>query len=49
MAEGDADEGQGVTLNAPNVTVPTNFYVVATLTNGVSQQSIMKRLVVTPR
>lgn len=49
MAEGDADEGQGVTLNAPNVTTPTNFYVVATLTNGVSQQSIMKRLVVTPR
>jgi hypothetical protein len=49
MAEGDADEGQGVTLNAPNVSTPTTFYVVATLTSGVSQQSIMKRLVVTPR
>lgn len=49
MAEGDADEGQGVTLNAPNVSTPTTFYVVATLTSGVSQQSIVKRLVVTPR
>jgi hypothetical protein len=49
MAEGNADEGQGVTLNAPNVSAPTTFYVVATLTNGVSQQSIVKRLVVTPR
>ena len=49
MAEGDADEDQGVTLNAPNVTTPTTFYVVATLTSGVSQQSIVKRLYVTPR
>jgi hypothetical protein len=49
MAEGNAAEGQGVTLNAPDVNSPTTFYVVATLTNGVSQQSIVKRLVVTPR
>jgi hypothetical protein len=49
MAEGNATEGQGVTLNAPDVSTPTTFYVVATLTNGVSQQSIVKRLVVTPR
>lgn len=49
MAEGDADEGQGVTLRAPDVTTPTTFYVVATLTSGVSQQSIVKRLYVTPR
>jgi hypothetical protein len=49
MAEGDADEGQGVTLNAPNVSTPTTFYVIATLTNGITQQSIVKRLVVTPR
>jgi len=49
MAEGDADEGQGVTLRAPDVTAPTTFYVVATLTSGVSQQSIVKRLYVTPR
>lgn len=49
MAEGNAGEGQGVTLNAPDVSSPTTFYVVATLTNGVAQQSIVKRLVVTPR
>lgn len=49
MAEGDADEGQGVTLRAPDVTTPTTFYVVATLTSGVAQQSIVKRLYVTPR
>lgn len=49
LAQGDADEGSGVTLSAPNVTTPTTFYVVATLTSGVSQQSIVKRLVVTPR
>lgn len=49
VAEGDAGEGQGVTLNAPDVTTPTTFYVVATLTNGVSQQSIVKHLYVTPR
>ena len=49
MAQGDADDSSGVTLNAPTVTTPTTFYVVATLTNGVAQQSIMKRLVVTPR
>jgi hypothetical protein len=49
LAQGDADENSGVTLNAPNVSTPTTFYVVATLTSGVSQQTIVKRLVVTPR
>jgi hypothetical protein len=49
LSQGDADEDNGVTLNAPNVSTPTTFFVVATLTNGVSQQSIVKRLVVTPR
>ncbi len=49
LAQGDADESNGVTLNAPTVTTPTTFFVVATLTSGVAQQSIVKRLVVTPR
>lgn len=49
LAQGDADDTNGVTLTAPNVSIPTTFYVVATFTNGVSQQSIVKRLVVTPR
>lgn len=50
LAQGDADEDSGgVTLTAPSVTTPTTFFVVASLTSGVSQQSIVKRLVVTPR
>lgn len=49
LSEGDAGNEMGVTLNAPNVSAPTTFFVVATLTSGVSQQSIVKRLVVTPR
>lgn len=50
LAQGDADEETGgVTLTAPSVTAPTTFFVVASLTSGVSQQSIVKRLVVTPR
>lgn len=49
VAEGNANEGEGVSINAPIVSSPTTFYVVATLTSGVSQQSIVKRLYVTPR
>jgi hypothetical protein len=49
IAEGNANEDQGIAINAPNVSTPTTFYVVATLTTGVSQQSIVKRLYVTPR
>ncbi|HET7812875.1 MAG TPA: hypothetical protein VFL13_00725 [Candidatus Baltobacteraceae bacterium] len=49
VAEGDVGQGGALSLNAPNVRVPTTYFVVATLTNGVAQQSIMKRLVVTPR
>ncbi len=49
VAEGDAGEGGSLSLNAPNVTSPETFFITATLTKGVSQQTIMKRLVVTPR
>lgn len=49
LSEGDVGEGGAVTLNAPNVGTPTAFFVVATFTSGVSQQSVMKRLTVTPR
>ncbi len=49
VAQGDAGDSGGVTLTAPNVSTPTTFFVVATLTSGVAQQSIVKRLVVTPR
>jgi hypothetical protein len=49
VAQGDIAEGGTLSLNAPSVSSPATFFIVATLTNGVSQQSIMKRLVVTPR
>lgn len=49
LSEGDAEKDTGVTLMAPDVSSPTTFYVVATLTSGISQQSIVKRLYVTPR
>ncbi len=49
VAQGDAGDSGGVTLTAPNVSTPTTFFVVATLTNGIAQQSVVKRLVVTPR
>lgn len=50
LEQGDADQGNPqVSITAPNVTGVTTFYVVATLTNGVAQQSIVRRLVVTPR
>jgi hypothetical protein len=49
LSEGDTGDTDAVSLNAPAVTTPTTFFVVATLTSGVSQQSIVKRLVVTPR
>ena len=50
MAQGDVDaSNDAVTLNAPTVTAVTTFYVVATATSGVSQQTSVHRLVVTPR
>jgi hypothetical protein len=50
MAQGDVDSSNdAVTLNAPTVSAVTTFYVVATATSGVSQQTTVHRLVVTPR
>jgi hypothetical protein len=50
MAQGDVDaSNDAVTLNAPTVSAVTTFYVVATVTSGVSQQTTVHRLVVTPR
>lgn len=50
MAQGDVDaSNDAVTLNAPTVSAVTTFYVVATATSGVSQQTTVHRLVVTPR
>jgi hypothetical protein len=50
VEQGDASEGDGgVSLSAPAVSAVTTYYVVATFSSGVSQQSIVRRLVVTPR
>jgi hypothetical protein len=43
-----AEDG-AISITAPSVSSVTPFYVVATYTVGVSQQSIVRRLVVTPR
>lgn len=50
VEQGDASEGDGgVSISAPTVSGVTTYYVVATFSSGVSQQSIVRRLVVTPR
>lgn len=50
IAEGDVPEGQdAVQLTAPDVSVTTTYYVIASVTQGVSQQSIVRQLVVAPR
>lgn len=50
VEQGSVSESDGaISISAPAVTSVTNFYVVATYTQGVSEQSIVKRLVVTPR
>jgi hypothetical protein len=50
IEQGSVSDSDGaISISAPAVTTVTNFYVVATYTQGVSEQSIVKRLVVTPR
>jgi hypothetical protein len=50
VEEGSVSAEDGaISITAPSVKSVTPFYVVATYTEGVSQQSIVRRLVVTPR
>jgi hypothetical protein len=44
-----SQEDGAISITAPTVSSVTTFYVVATFTAGVSEQSIVRRLVVTPR
>jgi hypothetical protein len=44
-----SDAGGAISITAPDVSAVTTFFVVGTFSNGVSQQSIVRRLVVTPR
>lgn len=47
---GDVPEDQdAVTLSAPNVTVPTTYYVMANISDGVSEQTLVHKLTVSPR
>ena len=48
VAQGDGSEGT-VAIAAPMVRSVTSYFVVASFTDGFGQQSIVKRLVVTPR
>lgn len=44
-----SQEDGAISITAPSVNAVTTFFVVATFTAGVSEQSIVRRLVVTPR
>ena len=47
---GDVPAGQdAVTLSAPTVQSETTYYVVANVSSGVSEQSLVQKLVVAPR
>ncbi len=50
VEQGDVPAGQdAVTLSAPSVKSETTYYVVASVSSGVSEQSLVQKLVVTPR
>jgi hypothetical protein len=50
VEQGDVPAGQdAVTLSAPSVKTATTYYVVASISSGVSEQSLVQKLIVTPR
>jgi hypothetical protein len=50
VEQGDVPAGQdAVTLSAPSVKTETTYYVVANVSSGVSEQSLVKKLIVAPR
>jgi hypothetical protein len=50
IEQGDLPSGQSaVTLTAPTVSAATSYYVVANVSSGVSEQSIVRKLTVAPR
>ncbi|MHB1798743.1 MAG: hypothetical protein ACYCUI_10635 [Vulcanimicrobiaceae bacterium] len=49
LEQGDASaQEDAVALGAPAVASPTTFYVVAAISRGVSQTSVVRKLIVTP-
>ncbi len=50
VAQGSVSAQDGaISISAPSVSTVTTFFVIATYSAGVSEQSIVRRLVVTPR
>lgn len=50
VEQGDVPAGQdAVTLSAPTVQSETTYYVVANISSGVSEQSLVQKLIVAPR
>jgi len=50
VEQGDIPSTQNaVTLTAPSVTKTTTFYVMASISQGVGDQTVVKKLVVSPR
>lgn len=50
IEQGDIPAGQeAVTLSAPSVQTTTTFYVMANVSEGLGQQTLVKKLVVSPR
>lgn len=50
VEQGDIPSGQNaVTLTAPDVTKTTTYYVMASISDGVGDQTVVKKLVVAPR
>ena len=50
IEQGDIPAGQNaVTLSAPSVTSSTTYYVMASVTQGIGEQTLVRKLVVTPR
>jgi hypothetical protein len=50
VEQGDIPSDQNAaTITAPNVTQTTTYYVMASITSGVGDQTVVKKLVVSPR
>jgi hypothetical protein len=50
IEQGDIPAGQNaVTLSAPSVTSTTTYYIMASVTQGIGEQTLVRKLVVAPR
>jgi hypothetical protein len=50
IEQGDIPAGQNaVTLSAPSVTSATTYYIMASVTQGIGEQTLVRKLLVSPR